>query len=137
DLQRRGIVRPPPDAIVLASVLQHLGSASPGPKCFVTSNSRDFASPEIEEMLLSHQCKLLFWGREPAAPGFLRHPGIIEPSPPKAMAVATEEPSSPSQTNLQATRCLTQIGREGAAEALAGSSAAACGLGRPQVTGKT
>jgi hypothetical protein len=59
-LQGAGTLEPPQDAIVLASVLEHLAGTPAGAKCFVTSNSRDFASPDIEDELGRLECKLLF-----------------------------------------------------------------------------
>lgn len=49
----------PQDAIVYASVLDHLTNRPVGPCCFVTKNSKDFLNPDIEEDLDGHDCKLL------------------------------------------------------------------------------
>lgn len=49
----------PQDAIVLASIdttLQELGT---GPKVFVNKNSKDFASPLIEDQLEKYECRLI------------------------------------------------------------------------------
>jgi predicted nucleic acid-binding protein len=49
----------PQDSIVYASVLHHLETASPGAKCFITKDSRDFLNPDIESDLTTYDCKLL------------------------------------------------------------------------------
>lgn len=49
----------PQDAIVYASILDHLASASDQPRCFVTKNSRDFGNPDIESELATYACQLL------------------------------------------------------------------------------
>lgn len=49
----------PQDAIVYASVLDHLASAPEGPRCFITRNSRDFLIPDIESELATYACRLL------------------------------------------------------------------------------
>jgi predicted nucleic acid-binding protein len=50
----------PQDAIVYASVLQHLGTSDPGKKCFLNRNSKDFDDPDIVAVLKSNACKILF-----------------------------------------------------------------------------
>ena len=51
----------PQDAIVFASVVSHLQSLNSGePKLFVTRNSRDFSNQDIKDLLLTHNCELLF-----------------------------------------------------------------------------
>ena len=49
----------PQDAIVYASILDHLASASEHIRCFVTRNSRDFRNLDIENELAAHACQLL------------------------------------------------------------------------------
>jgi len=46
------------DAIVLASVLEHLAAAGPKLKCFITRNSKDFANPDIVADLGQSDCEL-------------------------------------------------------------------------------
>lgn len=45
------------DAFIFASVLTHAESKS-GPKCFVTTNRKDFEDPDIETELEKESCKL-------------------------------------------------------------------------------
>ena len=47
------------DAIVFASVVDHLVGAGPGEKCFITRNSEDFNKPAIRARLAEHGCRLL------------------------------------------------------------------------------
>ena len=47
----------PPDALVLASVLRHLGDAPETPGCFLNRDS-DFDDPKIVEELSRRRCKL-------------------------------------------------------------------------------
>jgi predicted nucleic acid-binding protein len=49
----------PQDSIVYASVLTHLSAAVAGPKCFITKNVKDFANPDVDQDLGTHNCKLL------------------------------------------------------------------------------
>lgn len=49
----------PQDAIVYASVLEHLASAPVSPRCFITRNSKDFLNPDIEGELATCDCRLL------------------------------------------------------------------------------
>lgn len=49
----------PQDAIVYASVLDHLTSAAPGLKCFITKNAKDFVSLRIRDELAAYDCRLL------------------------------------------------------------------------------
>jgi hypothetical protein len=49
----------PQDSIVYSSVLLHLSNAVDETKCFLTKNSKDFASPDIYEDLKAYNCKLL------------------------------------------------------------------------------
>lgn len=49
----------PQDAIVYASILDHLVSASESFCCFVTKNSKDFMNPDIESELAIYSCQLL------------------------------------------------------------------------------
>ena len=49
----------PQDAIVYASILDHMASASEQIRCFVTRNSRDFRNLDIENELAAHACQLL------------------------------------------------------------------------------
>ncbi|MFQ5632368.1 MAG: PIN domain-containing protein [bacterium] len=48
------------DAIVYASVLEHLRTKQVIMSCFLNKDFRDFNDPEIEDNLKSHHCKLLF-----------------------------------------------------------------------------
>ena len=48
----------PQDAIVYASVLQHLNTTSGQAHCFLNRNSKDFDDPEIIESLNVFQCKI-------------------------------------------------------------------------------
>lgn len=58
DFQRsRGLK--PQDSIVYASVIQYLALNSPGTKCFITTNSKDFVNPDIQSDLAGHNCRLL------------------------------------------------------------------------------
>ena len=45
------------DAIVLASVLQHLERTKPAESCFLNRNSRDFDDPDVRERLDRFGCK--------------------------------------------------------------------------------
>lgn len=49
----------PQDAIVYASVLDHLASAPEAIRCFINRNSKDFLNPDIENELAAHNCRLL------------------------------------------------------------------------------
>jgi len=49
-----------PDAIVLASVLQHLAEKKPAKACFLNRNSRDFDDPDIVKKLQDLKCTTLF-----------------------------------------------------------------------------
>lgn len=49
----------PSDAIVLASIMAHLVSAAPGPKCFVSQDAKGFANPGIHDELAGFECKVL------------------------------------------------------------------------------
>ena len=57
--QKTGKLSSPQDAIVYASILEHLASTSEGFCCFVTKNSKDFVNPDIENELAAHACQLL------------------------------------------------------------------------------
>jgi len=49
------------DAIVYASIVHHLSiSKLASRKCFINRNSRDFNKPDIQAILDSHACKMLF-----------------------------------------------------------------------------
>jgi len=48
----------PQDSVVFASVMSALASRG-GPACFITKNSKDFATPDIAEALEPYDCKLL------------------------------------------------------------------------------
>ncbi|NOQ35339.1 MAG: PIN domain-containing protein [Methylococcaceae bacterium] len=50
----------PQDAMVYASVLQHLNIHKFEKSCFLNKNSKDFDDPDIEESLMKNNCKLLF-----------------------------------------------------------------------------
>jgi hypothetical protein len=49
------------DAIVLASVLQHLERTKPSESCFLNRNLRDFDDPDVRERLDRFGCR--FFGR--------------------------------------------------------------------------
>ncbi len=49
----------PQDAIVFASVLEHLKQTKPKTACFLNKNSKDFDDPDISGMLEHYKCKLL------------------------------------------------------------------------------
>jgi predicted nucleic acid-binding protein len=49
------------DSIVLASVVRHLAAAKPAGSCFLNRNTRDFADPNVRDMLEDLGCK--FFGR--------------------------------------------------------------------------
>jgi len=49
----------PQDAIVFASVLEHLKQTEPEIACFLNKNSKDFDDPDISGMLERYRCKLL------------------------------------------------------------------------------
>lgn len=48
-----------PDAVVYASIMTDL-EGSDEPSCFVTTNSKDFGSPDINDALVARDCKTLF-----------------------------------------------------------------------------
>lgn len=50
----------PQDAIVYASVLEHLKTTSEQMHCFLNRNSKDFDDPEIVDALKARKCKLMF-----------------------------------------------------------------------------
>lgn len=50
----------PQDAIVYASVLEHLNLSSSISKCFLNRNSKDFDDPDIVDMLSNYGCRMLF-----------------------------------------------------------------------------
>lgn len=50
----------PQDAIVYASILEHLQTTSEQSHCFLNRNSRDFDDPEIVDTLRAFQCKMMF-----------------------------------------------------------------------------
>ena len=49
----------PQDAIVYASVLRHLSTASVGLKCFLNRNSKDFLTPDIDADLSANDCRII------------------------------------------------------------------------------
>ena len=49
----------PQDAIVLASVLEHLTDARPGKSCFLNRNAKDFDDPDVVAALDRRGCKLI------------------------------------------------------------------------------
>jgi predicted nucleic acid-binding protein len=49
----------PQDALVCASVLDHLRSSAAGPKCFVTRDKADFLEPDIQSEFAGCDCKVL------------------------------------------------------------------------------
>lgn len=48
------------DAVIFASVLEHLEGSSEQISCFITKNAHEFSSPDIDALLGSMGCKLLF-----------------------------------------------------------------------------
>lgn len=50
----------PQDAIIYASVLEHVQVSDSAHNCFLNRNSRDFDDPDIVETLDTYQCKMLF-----------------------------------------------------------------------------
>ena len=60
DLRREGTIGGLQDSLVLASVLRDLEATTSAVACFVTTNKSDFNSPDIEDALGAHGCKLLF-----------------------------------------------------------------------------
>ena len=48
-----------PDAIVLASILDHLDSTQPKASCFLNKNKKDFEDPDVEFQLTTRNCKLI------------------------------------------------------------------------------
>jgi predicted nucleic acid-binding protein len=50
----------PQDAIVFASVLNHLASIPHGDSCFINRNKQDFDNADIHAEVAQHNCKLLF-----------------------------------------------------------------------------
>lgn len=48
----------PSDAVVYASVMSHLATASKGVKCFFNRDSKGFANPSIYDELAAFECKL-------------------------------------------------------------------------------
>ena len=49
----------PQDAVVYASVMQHLKTSNSGNKCFLNRNSKDFDQPDIVDELEKYGCKML------------------------------------------------------------------------------
>ena len=49
----------PQDSVVYASVMAHLSAASPGPKCFLNRDRKDFSIPDIREGLGRYDCHLI------------------------------------------------------------------------------
>jgi hypothetical protein len=49
-----------PDALVYASVLEHLRVSHAEKSCFVTKNANDFGDPDIGAELMALNCKILF-----------------------------------------------------------------------------
>lgn len=49
----------PQDAIVYASVLQHLQSGEPSKACFLNRNSKDFDNPDIINALRQFNCRMI------------------------------------------------------------------------------
>ena len=50
----------PQDAVVYASVVQHLNDDQPQQACFLNRNSRDFDSPDIVNKLNNLNCRMIF-----------------------------------------------------------------------------
>jgi predicted nucleic acid-binding protein len=49
----------PQDAIIYASIIDHLSTAPAIPKCFVTKNTRDFDTSVVRAPLMAQQCALI------------------------------------------------------------------------------
>ena len=49
----------PQDSVVYASVMAHLSVASPGPKCFLNRDRKDFSIPDVREELGRYDCRLI------------------------------------------------------------------------------
>ena len=49
----------PQDSVVYASVIAHLAAASPGPKCFLSRDRKDFSIPDVREELGRYDCRLI------------------------------------------------------------------------------
>ena len=49
----------PQDSVVYASVIDHLSATSPGPKCFLNRDRKDFSIPDIREGLGRYDCRLI------------------------------------------------------------------------------
>lgn len=47
------------DSVVYASVIAHLSATSPGPKCFLNRDRRDFSNPDVREGLRQYGCRLI------------------------------------------------------------------------------
>ena len=56
---QRSLDLSPQDAVVYASVIDHLSATSPGPKCFLNRDRKDFSIPDIREGLGLHDCRLI------------------------------------------------------------------------------
>lgn len=50
----------PQDAIVYASVVEHLNKSGEQRCCFINRNSKDFDNPDIQEALDKYNCRILF-----------------------------------------------------------------------------
>lgn len=50
----------PQDSIVYASILAHLAASAPGPKCFITRNSKDFLRAALHTPLAEAGCRLMW-----------------------------------------------------------------------------
>jgi hypothetical protein len=57
DYEKRFSLKPP-DAAILATILQHARSAGKEPKAFLNKNSKDFLNPDIVGELAACQCAL-------------------------------------------------------------------------------
>ncbi len=57
------------DSIVLTSVVGHLKETKPAESCFLNRNTKDFADPNIRDLLDGLGCK--FFGRFDHALGFI------------------------------------------------------------------
>ena len=56
---QRSLDLSPQDSVVYASVIAHLSAASPGPKCFLNRDRKDFSMPDIKEGLQRYECRLI------------------------------------------------------------------------------
>jgi hypothetical protein len=59
-LRADGVMGDLQDSMVLASILVDLADTTPTRSCFVTTNTHDFARPDIKDALSQQNCKIVF-----------------------------------------------------------------------------